>query len=360
MRSTLSPAFTGSKMRQMFQLMNEVAQDTSAYMKQKEAFGLKVNSYQDEKNEFYMMGKKVTTPTVKQILKFAVFTIFKKLIKKVTNYFMSLVLDTMKYRQENNIIRPDMINILMEAKGMIKSDKPKPITREWSDVDIVGQTVCIFFLAGFETSAALSCFTAHELMENPDVQDKLLQEILEVEQSLEGKPLSYEILQNMRYMDMVVQECLRKWPPAMVTDRVCNKDITYTFENGKKWELKKGDCIWIPVIGFHRDSKFFENPNKFDPERFSDENKDNIKPFTYLPFGVGPRNCIGSRFALLETKVLIYYLVRDFHLGAAKKSCVPLKLSPKNVQLMPENGFWLKFTARKMVFMPKFTARTNE
>ena len=54
----------------------------------------------------------------------------------------------------------------------------------------------------------------------------------------------------------------------------------------------------------------------------------------------------GSRFALLETKVLIYYLVRDFQLGAAKKSCVPLKLTPKGFQLMPENGFWLKFTAR--------------
>ena len=211
---------------------------------------------------------------------------------------MHLVLDTMKYRQENNIIRPDMINILMEAKGMVKSDKPKAITREWSDVDIVGQCF-IFFLAGFETSASLSCFAAHELMENPDVQEKLLREILEVEQSLDGKPLSYENIQNMHYMDMVIQECLRKWPPAMVTDRVCNKDITYTYENGEKLELKKGDCVWIPIVGFHRDPNFFENPNKFDPERFSEENKDKIKPFTYLPFGVGPRNCIGDKYFIL-------------------------------------------------------------
>ena len=206
---------------------------------------------------------------------------------------MSLVLDAMKYRQENNIVRPDMINMLMEAKGMIKSDNPKQVAREWSDVDIVGQCF-LFFFAGFETSAALTCLTAHELMENPDVQEKLLEEILEVEENLNGKPLSYEALQNMCYMDMVVQECLRKWPGAIVLDRVCNKDITYTFENGEKWELKKGDYIWIPVVGFHRDPKYFENPLKFDPERFSEENKDKIKPFTYLPFGVGPRNCIGK------------------------------------------------------------------
>ena len=206
---------------------------------------------------------------------------------------MSLVLDAIKYRQENNIVRPDMINMLMEAKGMIKSDNPKPVAREWSDVDIVGQCF-LFFFAGFETSAALTCLTAHELMENPEVQERLLEEILEVEQNLDGKPLSYEALQNMRYMDMIVQECLRKWPGAIAIDRVCNKDITYTLENGEKWELKKGDCLWIPVVGFHRDPNYFENPNKFDPERFSEENKDKIKPFTYLPFGVGPRNCIGK------------------------------------------------------------------
>ena len=102
MRSTLSPVFTGSKMRQMFQLMNEVAQETLVHMKKKDgldvdvkdfvtrftndiiastAFGLKVNSYQDEKNEFYMMGKKATTFTFVQNLKFALFANFKKLMK---------------------------------------------------------------------------------------------------------------------------------------------------------------------------------------------------------------------------------------------------------------------------------------
>ncbi|TMW40869.1 hypothetical protein DOY81_014053 [Sarcophaga bullata] len=166
--------------------MNEVAQETIAYMKKKDgvcskdglrfkkvkdfitrftndiiastAFGLKVNSYQDEKNEFYMMGKKATTFTFIINLKFALYANFKKIMKildiqlfdkQVTKYFMSLVLDAMKYRQENNIIRPDMINMLMEAKGMIKSDNPKPVTREWSDVDIVGQCF-LFFFAGFE------------------------------------------------------------------------------------------------------------------------------------------------------------------------------------------------------------------
>lgn len=280
---------------------------------------------------------------------------------------MHLVLDSMKYRQENNIVRPDMINMLMEARGLIKSDTHKVLVREWSDVDIVGQCF-LFFFAGFETSAALTCLTAHELMENQDVQAKLLEEIKDVEQQLDGKPLSYDTIMGMRYMDMVVQECLRKWPGAIAIDRVCSKDITYDLGDGTKMELKRGDSIWIPVVGFHRDPQYFENPSKFDPERFSEGNKDSINPSTFLPFGMGPRNCIGknfttigiwqidteilqicflgSRFALLETKVLMYYLVRDFHFDAAAKSCVPLKIGATGFQLAPKDGFWLKFTAR--------------
>lgn len=208
---------------------------------------------------------------------------------------MRLVLDAMKYRQEHNIIRPDMINMLMESRGIFKGQEHAKVSnREWSDVDIVGQCF-LFFFAGFETSAALTCLTSHELMENPTVQEKLLQEIREVEDQLEGKPLTYEALMGMRYMDMVVQECLRKWPGAIAIDRVCNKDITYDLGDGKQLVLKKGDIISIPVVGIHRDPKYFENPLKFDPERFSDENKDKIEPCAYLPFGVGPRNCIGKQ-----------------------------------------------------------------
>ncbi|KAL9896717.1 putative cytochrome P450 9f2 isoform 1-T1 [Glossina fuscipes fuscipes] len=381
MRSTLSPAFTGSKMRQMFQLMNKVANDATAYLKQQQkesasqgleidvknfvtrysndiiastAFGLEVNSFENNNNEFYLMGKKVTTFTFIQNLKFFLYVHIGKLMrllgiglfdKKSTEYFMHLVLDAMKYRKENHIIRPDMINMLMEARGMLKSDNLKSHNREWSDIDIVGQCF-LFFFAGFETAASLICLLAHEVMENPDVQEKLLQEIQDVDRNLNGKALTYDAILNMRYMDMVVSETLRKWSAAPVMDRVCTDDITYELKTGQKLEIKKGDALWIPAIGIHRDPQYYENPNKFDPERFSEENKDNIKPFTYLPFGLGPRNCIGSRFALLETKVLVYYLLRDFHLAAAKKSSIPLKLYANGFLLLPKNGFWLKFISR--------------
>lgn len=213
--------------------------------------------------------------------------------RKSTNYFVRLVLDAMKYRQENNIIRPDMINMLMEARGLLNADKPKSgAVRDWSDRDIVAQCF-VFFFAGFETSAVLMCFTAHELLENEDVQEKLYEEVAQVDSDLEGGQLTYEAIMGMKYMDQVVSEVLRKWPAAIAIDRECNKDITYEVD-GKSIEIKKGDAVWLPTCGFHRDAKYFENPNKFDPDRFSEENKDKIVPFTYYPFGVGQRNCIGE------------------------------------------------------------------
>ncbi|KAH8311562.1 hypothetical protein KR044_006913 [Drosophila immigrans] len=379
MRSTLSPAFTGSKMRQMFQLMDIVANEAVQCLKRDEipedglvlnmkdyctrftndviastAFGLQVNSFKDRENTFYLSGKKMTDFTGLQNLKFLLFTSSKRLFKllklplfdrKSTEYFVRLVLDAMKYRQENNIVRPDMINMLMEASGMIQTDKAKAGTvRNWSDRDIVAQCF-VFFFAGFETSAVLMCFTAHEIMENEDVQSRLYEEVAQVNSELEGGQLTYEALMGMKYLDQVVSEVLRKWPAAIAVDRECNKDITYEVD-GKKVEIKKGDAIWLPTCGFHRDPKYFENPEKFDPERFSEENKDKIQPFTYYPFGIGPRNCIGSRFALLEAKAVIYYLLRDFRIAASEKSCIPLVLSSSGFQLKPKNGFWLKLIPR--------------
>ena len=81
------------------------------------------------------------------------------------------------------------------------------------------------------------------------------------------------------------------YPPTAVVDRVCIKP--YTLQADPPLEMKPGDGFWIPIFALHRDPENFPEPEKFDPERFSDENKHNIKPFTFLPFGSGPRICIG-------------------------------------------------------------------
>jgi len=219
------------------------------------------------------------------------------------------------------------------------------VKRVWTDDELVAQCF-LFFLAGFDTSSTLLSFFAYELCINPDIQQKLYEEIQETHRILGGKKLSYDALQKMKYMDMCISETLRLWPPAPTTDRVCVKD--YYHDDGQcKFKIEKDTVLTIPIVGFHRDDKYWDNPMKFNPERFSDENKDKIIPGTYMPFGVGPRNCIGSRFALMEIKAVIYYLLLSFTLEPNGDSQIPIKLKKSPMAMVSEKGIYMAMKPRK-------------
>nr|QZP43538.1 cytochrome P450 monooxygenase CYP9A199 [Ephestia elutella] len=404
MRSTLSPAFTSSKIRLMVPFMVEVGDQMVKTLKDKIqqsgvgytdvegkdlatryandviascAFGLKVNSLVDQDNEFYKMGKEATTFKFKQLLKIMGFMLTRKLMtilgisffsKEFKHFFISLVLNTMQNREEHNIVRPDMIHLLMEAKkGKLEhDDQPvadghagfatveessvgkKRINRVWSDNDLISQAV-LFFVAGFETVSSVMSFGLHELTVNPEIQEKLVQEIKENEIKNGGK-FDYNSIQNMTYMDMVVSEVLRLWPPALALDRVCIKDYNLGRPNDKAekdYIIRKGEGLGIPVWNIHRDPQYFPDPLKFDPERFSDERKHNINPLAYMPFGVGPRNCIGSRFALCEVKVMLYQLLQQFELSPCEKTCIPTVLSKENINMTIKGGQWMRLKIRQ-------------
>lgn len=129
----------------------------------------------------------------------------------------------------------------------------------------------------------------------------------------------------------------------------------YTIQPTQPYEqaidLHPGDVIWIPAAGLQNDPKYYPNPEKFDPERFSDENKHNINSYTYLPFGLGPRNCIGSRFALMESKAILFQILSKFDLCVCEKTDVPIKLSRKHIQLLTKNGAWIEFRPREVAKM---------
>lgn len=291
----------------------------------------------------------------------------------------------MAMRQNNNIHRPDMINLLMQARegnlqyqaeekskdtpeGFATVDESEvgkiSVTRKWSDNELIAQCF-LFFAAGLDTSSSALTFAAYELVANPDVQQKLYEEIAEVQ--LGGKRITYDVIQKMKYLDQVVSETLRKWPGAVQTDRLCTKD--YIYDDGKlKFKIEKGSSIIFPVYGVHHDPKYYPNPDKFDPERFSDENKHKILPSAYAPFGVGPRNCIGmsikfygifstvifiekknsfagSRFALMEVKAILYYLLLNFSFEPNKDTQIPLKMK-KGFFLLTEKGVHLELKPR--------------
>lgn len=345
MRATLSPAFTGSKMRLMFDLVTE-CMDTMAQhfiklaqngerieCEMKElfsrngndviascAFGVQINSFEQRDNEFFMVGKRLLKFSM---LKFALIRVFPKLMTKlnvnfisndVSSYFRSIMLDTMAYREKNNIYRPDMINTMMQVrKGDLNSGEKenenvdsvgfatveeshvgkKLIKREWNDNELLAQCF-IFFIAGFDSGSTVLATITYELALNQDVQEKLYNEILQMNNTLDGKRITYDTLSKLKYLDQVVSESLRKWTPLAITDRKCIKD--YTYDDGElKFVIEKGISVNIPINALHYDPKYFPEPHKFNPDRFSDENKGKIIPGTYIPFGIGPRNCIGKK-----------------------------------------------------------------
>ena len=350
MRATLSPAFTGSKMRQMFILVSQCAGDMSKYFKKEaaagktlnyemkelfskysndviatSAFGIEVNSFENPKNEFFVMGQQLTNFTFAALLKFLLVSVMPWITKplkidlfdtKYEKFFKSMVLENIDSRIKNNIFRPDMINILKDIvkQGGVQTNAEEVaetsdgfsaveesdvgtktvVKRKWNENELAAQCF-LFFLAGFDTTSTLLTFASYELAINPDIQERLYAEILDNEAELDGQPLSYENVQKLKYVDMFISEMLRLWPPVMSIDRICVKDYTLQ-SNENSVTIKKGTVVWFPIHGLHTDPKYFKNPDKCDPERFSDENKNDILPGTYLPFGIGPRNCIGNGF----------------------------------------------------------------
>ncbi|XP_029170254.1 cytochrome P450 9e2-like [Nylanderia fulva] len=374
-RNTVSPTFTTSKMKVMFDLILKCSADFVNYLvdhpelcdevdtKQifrrytndviaTTAFGISVNSMKDQNNEFYLRGIEASKTFSGSLIlfKFMFMTAFPRIAKllgmtgfaspSMAKFFKRIVEETIRTREEQGIVRPDMIHILMQAR-----DKD-PINQKVTLDDIVAQAFG-FFLAGFDTTSSLMCFVAHELAVNPEVQDRLREE---VEQHLdERKEISYEALSKMTYMDMVLSETLRRYPPAVMTDRLCTKsfELPPPKPGWKSVLVESNTIMLIPIYAFHFDPKYFPNPDKFDPERFSEENKNNIVPYTYLPFGEGPRKCIGNRFALMETKILIAHLLQKFILKKTKKTVDPIVFDKKEFNLLPQGGFWISLEKRE-------------
>ncbi|KAI8038621.1 hypothetical protein M5D96_008529 [Drosophila gunungcola] len=238
----------------------------------------------------------------------------------------------------------------MEAKQQRLADlqdqsKDARYYAEFTDEDLLAQCL-LFFFAGFEIISSSLCFLTHELCLNTAVQDRLFEEILSIHQELNGQPLNYDKLTKMKYLDMVVLEGLRKWPPALSTDRECCADIDLCDETGQRlFAARKGDVLQIPIFALHRDPGNFQDPESFDPERFAEDRK--VESGVFLPFGVGPRNCIGKRMALMEIKCIVYQLVLNFRLMPAAKTTRNMLENIRGHGLKPKDGFWLKFEPRR-------------
>ncbi|XP_043251551.1 cytochrome P450 9e2-like [Colletes gigas] len=372
-RTLLSPAFTSSKMKSMFKLMLECADQYGNFMatlpedkrtlELKDtftrytndviatcAFGVSVNSITDRNNKFYEYGRESTNFGRLAMLKIAMFRCVPFLVKmfgiklvsrRVEDFFKDLVESTIKYRDDNNVVRPDMIQLMMETRGKLGPGKELTID------DMTAQAFTFFF-GGFESTSALMCFAAYEVGVNPDVQKRLQEEIDQVLENCKGE-VTYDAINGLKYLDAVIYEALRIYPVIVVADRRCTKafELPPALPGLKPYVIQKDEYLWIPIYGIQHDPAYFKEPKKFNPDRFLPDAKVVLNSGTFLSFGMGPRMCIGNRFALLETKVLLFNIFARCNLKPCSKTCIPMKLMQKGFALTSKEGFWFDIEPRK-------------
>lgn len=361
LRSKLTPTFTSGKMKMMFPIikncadqMKVILDSVSGAVDMKDilaryttdvigscAFGIECNSLKDPEVTFRKYGQRMfqrsfmdsfkrillMTPIGKYLHEMRLMKIGKK---DVANFFYNLTQEIVSYREKGNIERNDFLQLLIQLKN--KDDNETKFSMD----QITAQTI-LFFAAGFETSSSTMNFCIFELAQHPEIQDKLRTEI-DYYLKKDNDELTYEAVMSMPYLDMVVSETLRKYPIAASLSRKSTQQ--YEIPNSTI-SLEKGTAVIIPVYGLHHDPKYFPDPEVFDPERFSDDMKKKRESCCYLPFGDGPRNCIGMRFGLMQTKIGLIYIVRNFLISLNQKTQLPIEAKTRSIVLTPKQIIWI-------------------
>jgi cytochrome P450 len=206
-----------------------------------------------------------------------------------------LIMEIIKERQKSGRKQDDLLDMLLETRyedgtGM-------------TDQQLLDEAL-ILYVAGHETSANAMAWAWYLLAMHPDIEAKLLESVNE---TLGNNNPSFEQLRNLGYSLQVIEETMRLYPPAWLTDREALADDE--FENIK---IKEGNNIACLIYGVHHSKRYWENPEKFDPERFNAENKSKQIPFSYIPFGGGPRLCIGNNFALMEMQFVLSMMIKRY------------------------------------------------
>ncbi|KAF5285135.1 hypothetical protein FQA39_LY16824 [Lamprigera yunnana] len=301
------------------------------------AFGLECNSFKGTNCEFRQFGNDVMRPPMLKVLllslgemnkKFANFMGITRTTPKIRKFFIDIVSKTIEYREKNNIRRTDFLQILIDLK--------KEEDVHLSMNQIAAQAL-LFFVAGFETSASTLTFCIYELAKNPHIQERLREEINAVLN--EHDRITYDTVVDMPYLTQVIEEDLRKYPPAGVVARKCLKDYKVP---GSNLLIKTGTKVLISIQGLHHDPEYFPDPEIYDPERFNEKNKKNMKPYTYLPFGEGPRNCIGAKFGTTQAKIGLVAMLRKFRFVLNAKTPKTLKPYYGTISLTFPKTVWVE------------------
>lgn len=222
----------------------------------------------------------------------------------------------------------DLLDLLLEARD------PETGTG-LSDIEL-RDNVITFIGAGHETTAMALTYTLYLIANAPDVQDRL---VAEANAACGDRPVDAAMLDAMPFHEMVIKESMRLYPPVALIDRMAARDTKIG-----DIAVKKGDFMLCINYVMHRHRKLWERPEAFDPDRFSPERSEGRHRFQYMPFGAGPRICVGMKFAYMEAVAILATLVRQLRF----KPNPAYKLEPNiRITLRPEGRMPLYFELRK-------------
>ncbi|KAM6971860.1 cytochrome P450 3A40-like [Aplochiton taeniatus] len=370
-RSVLSPSFTSGRLKEMFSIMKQHSANLITSMKKKAdkdevlelkdffgpysmdvvsstAFSVDIDSQNNPSDPF--------VTNIKKMLKFdflsplfllvGLFPFTGPVLEKMEfSFFPSNVTDffyaALKKIKSNRLAgeqqsRVDFLQLMIDSqKGSVS--KGQDPNKALSDHEILSQAM-IFLFAGYETSSSSLTFLAYNLATTTRTMRKLQDEI-DTTFPNQGA-VEYEPLMQMEYLDSVINESLRLYPIAPRLERVAKTSVEI---NGLV--IPKDMVVMVPTWVLHRDPDLWPNPEEFKPERFSKENKETVDPYTYMPFGAGPRNCIGMRFALVMMKLALVEILQRFSFALCDETEVPFEMDIQGL-LMPKRPIKMKLVPR--------------
>uniref|UniRef100_A0A8C1LVK5 unspecific monooxygenase n=1 Tax=Cyprinus carpio TaxID=7962 RepID=A0A8C1LVK5_CYPCA len=330
-RSVLSPSFTSGRLKEMtialcglhvFRFFGAYSMDVVTST----AFSVDIDFLNNPKDPF--------VSNIKKMLKFdflnplflftALFPFITPVLDKmdyaffptsVTDFFYAALkkIKSERVAKDHKKKRVDFLQLMVDSQTEGKTEHGS-----LSDHEILSQSM-IFIFAGYETSSSTLSFFFYNLATNPEAMKKLQEEI---DQTFPNKaPVDYEGVMNMEYLDAALNESLRLFPVAGRLERVCKKTVDI---NGLL--VPKDMVVMIPTYALHRDPDYWSDPESFKPERFTKDNKESIDPYMYMPFGLGPRNCIGMRFAQVTMKLAIVEILQRFDVSVCDQTQVSRRI----------------------------------
>ncbi|XP_066267799.1 cytochrome P450 3A29-like isoform X3 [Branchiostoma lanceolatum] len=375
-RSAITPTFSSGKLKQMALVVERCADNfvgnldenakQGAMFDLKElsgaftmdvisatAFGVDVDSLHNPDHPFVANAKKLFDFNFFNPITILIF-LFPKLAKVAESLGFSVLFDRnvlsffgaavdnvidMRDSNEDEAKRVDFLQLMLKAhnKELDKGGPSDIVKHGVSKKEIKGNAV-LFWVAGYETTANTISLTAYNLALNQEAQDKVIQEVDAIVEK-RGK-LDYEAVNEMHFLEMCVNETLRMFPAAQRFDRVCKEDAEV-----KGLHIPAGTIVNVPVYAIHYDEDIWPEPEKFKPERFTKEEKEARDPYAYLPFGAGPRNCVGMRLALMEVKFALAQALQKVRFVTGDKTVIPVRIK-NTLGNQIEGGLWLKVETR--------------